>query len=367
VFRRESAARLAAPPNPWIDAISRMTRPFPESAAPSDAALRQTQQRLEYALHAARLGSWEFDVATRRFSSSAHSREIFGLGPDDPFETVEDVVARVHPDDRERRQAAIERALTLGEDLDVEYRIVRPCGQIGWVLARGRATFEDGRAVRLAGISLDITERKAADERQKLLLDELNHRVRNTLATVQSLAMQTIRHAKGPSAFDMDFVERLHALARAHDLLTEAAWEGASLGEVIERTLRLRVAPGEDRRISIEGPFVRLSPNAAVSLNMVFHELATNAARYGALSAPGGGVEVSWAQDPADQAIVLDWRETGGPPVTAPASRGFGSRLIEHAVPRELGGKAQLSFASDGVRCHMRMPLSGKLSLPVGG
>ena len=344
-----------------------MTRPVPEPAAPGDAALRQTQQRLEYALHAARLGSWEFDVATRRFTSSAHSREIFGLGPDDPFESVEDVAALVHPDDRAPRQAAIDRALTLGEDLDVEYRTVRPDGQIGWVLARGRATFEDGQAVRLAGISLDITERKAADERQKLLLDELNHRVRNTLATVQSLAMQTIRHAQQPSAFDLDFIERLHALARAHDLLTEAAWEGASLGEVIERTLRLRVGPGEDHRIAIEGPFVRLSPNAAVSLNMVFHELATNAARYGALSAPGGRVAVSWAADPAGHAIILDWRETGGPPVAAPADRGFGSRLIEHAVPREMGGEAQLSFEPDGVRCRMRMPLSDKLSLPAGG
>jgi PAS domain S-box-containing protein len=352
-----------------------MNKPVPEPPAaepmvrgaiarePSETALRLTEQRLEFTLRAARLGSWDFDVASGSFTSSAHSREIFGLGPDDPFERYEDVVARVHPDDRAHRQAAIDRALSLGEELDIEYRTLRPDGQVGWILARGRAVFEDGRAVRMAGISLDITERKAADERQKLLLDELNHRVKNTLATVQSIAMQTIRNAKQPSLFDMAFVERLHALAQAHDLLTEASWEGASLADVIERTLRPRAPLGEDHRVGFTGPPVRLSPNAAVTLNMVFHELATNAARYGALSAPEGRVDVTWALDRDTPVILLEWLETGGPPAAAPARRGFGSRLIEQALPREMGGEAHLSFLPAGLRCHMRMPLSDKLSL----
>ena len=159
--------------------------------------LRRTQQRLEFALDAARLGSWEFDIASGRYTSAAHSREIFGLGPDDPFDRAEDVAKLVHPEDRERRQQAIDRAIATGEDMDVEYRTLRPDGQIGWVLARGRAAFEDGRAVRLAGISLDITARKAAEEHQRLLLDELNHRVKNTLATVQSIAMQTLNAGDG--------------------------------------------------------------------------------------------------------------------------------------------------------------------------
>jgi PAS domain S-box-containing protein len=338
-------------------------RPSRGPASPSggaDAALRQTEQRLEFALRAARLGSWDFDIDAGLFTSSAYSREVFGLGPDDPFERYEDVVALVHPDDRARRQAAIDRAISQGDELDVEYRTLRPDGQIGWVLARGRATFEDGRAVRLTGISLDITERKAAEERQKLLLDELNHRVKNTLATVQSIAMQTLRNTEQPSVFDMAFIERLHALAQAHDLLTEAAWEGASLGEVIARTLKLRVAPGEDHRLRFDGPYVRLSPNAAVTLNMVFHELATNAARYGSLSTAGGRVDVAWTRDPETAAITLDWRESGGPAVTAPARRGFGSRLVEQALPREMGGEAQLSFPAKGLRCRIHMPASPK-------
>ncbi|MDB5454621.1 MAG: sensor histidine kinase [Caulobacter sp.] len=324
-------------------------------------ALRQTQQQLEFALHAARLGSWEFDVASSVFSSSAHSRAIFGLGPDDPFERLEDVVARVHPDDRARRQAAIDQAIATGEDFEVEYRTLRPDGQTGWILARGRAAFEDGRAVRLAGISLDITDRKAAQDHQRTLLEELNHRVKNTLASVQSIAMQTLRHVEHPSMFNTSFIDRIHALGRAHELLTEASWQGASLADVVERTLRLHAPDNEETRIALSGPGLRLSPNAAVTLNMAFHELATNATKYGALSAPGGRVDVDWTVEAG--VVTIDWRESGGPSVTIPSRRGFGSRLIEQALAREMGGQAQLTFLPEGLWCHLRLPLSAKLSL----
>ncbi len=326
-------------------------------------ALRQIREQLEFALNAARLGSWEFDIATQMFSSAAHSRANFGLGPDDPFERLEDVVARVHPDDRERRRTAIDRAIATGEDLDVEYRIVKPDGEIGWILARGRAAFEDGKAVRLAGISLDITERRNAEERQRLLLDELNHRVKNTLASVQSIALQTRRSVSSPSAFSETFIERIHALARAHDLLTESAWQGASLADVIRRTLALQVDGDAAARVASGGPPIRLGPNAAVTLNMAFHELATNALKYGALSETTGRVDIAWRVDPEAGDLILDWRESGGPPVGLPTLRGFGSRLIEQAMTRELGGEARLSFLPSGLWCHMRLPLSAKLNL----
>ncbi|EJL34693.1 PAS domain S-box [Caulobacter sp. AP07] len=325
------------------------------------AALRQTQQQLEFALDAGRLGSWEFDVASGMFSSSAHARAIFGLGPDDPFERLEDVVARVHPDDRERRQAAIDRTLSTGEDFEIEYRTLKPDGRIGWILARGRAAFEDGSAVRLAGISLDITARKSAEQRQQLLLDEVDHRAKNTLASVQSIAMQTLRHAEHPSTFTTAFVERIQALARAHELLTEASWQGAALADVIDRTLKVHAPPGSGARVSLSGPAVRLGPNAAVTLNMAFHELATNAIKYGALSTPDGRVDVEWTADAG--AITINWRESGGPKVAVPSRRGFGSRLIEQALAREMDGEARLVFLSEGLWCHLRLPLSAKLSL----
>ena len=254
-------------------------------------------------------------------------------------------------------------AIATGEDLDVEYRIVKPDGEIGWILARGRAAFEDGKAVRLAGISLDITERRNAEERQRLLLDELNHRVKNTLASVQSIALQTRRSVSSPSAFSETFIERIHALARAHDLLTESAWQGASLADVIRRTLALQVDGDDAARVTSGGPPIRLGPNAAVTLNMAFHELATNALKYGALSETTGRVDIAWRVDPEAGDLILDWRESGGPPVGLPTLRGFGSRLIEQAMTRELGGEARLSFLPSGLWCHMRLPLSAKLNL----
>ncbi len=326
---------------------------------PNGRGKAATDQQLEFALRAGRMGSWELDIAAARFTTSEYCRVVFGLGPDDPFETVQDLVALVHPDDRKKRQDAIDRAIATATEMEVEYRTYRPDGSIGWVLARGRAVYENGRAVRMAGISLDITARKLADERQKLLIHELNHRVKNTLATVQSLAMQTYGVAEPASAIGEAFIERLHALAGVHDLLSEAAWEGASLHDVVSRTLAPYVEDAQ--RFTVSGPTVRLLPNAAVTLNMAFHELATNATKYGALSTAAGGVDISWRSD--GEAVLIDWRESGGPSVDAPTHRGFGSRLIERGLARELGSEARFSFLPEGLWCHIRLPLSAKLNL----
>jgi two-component sensor histidine kinase len=206
-------------------------------------------------------------------------------------------------------------------------------------------------------------QRHHADQHQQLLLNELNHRVKNTLATVQSIAMQTSRNAHEPARFAEAFTARIGALARAHELLSEASWDGALLRDVIRQTLAPYVAQSGEGRVSLAGPAIHLGPNAAVTLNMAFHELATNAAKYGALSVDAGRVEVTWRlEDGAGPAILgLEWRETGGPPVTEPVRRGFGSRLIEQALAREFEGEAELSFVPAGVICRMRLPLSAKM------
>jgi len=322
-------------------------------------ALRQTEQQLQFALHAGRMGSWELDLAARRFKTSEYCRVVFGLGPDDPFDTVDDLLALVHPDDRQKRQDAVNRAIAEHSEMEVEYRTHRPDGSIGWVLARGRAVYEDGQAVRMAGISLDITARKVAEERQVLLINELNHRVKNTLASVQSLAMQTYRNAEPNTSADGAFIERLHALARVHDLLSETAWEGASLADVVGQTLAPYVE--QAGRFTVSGPVVQLIPNAAVTLNMAFHELATNATKYGALSTPAGRIDIAWRTEGGD--VAIDWRETGGPSVAQPTRRGFGSRLIERGLARELGGEARFAFEPAGLVCHIRAPISAKLRL----
>jgi PAS domain S-box-containing protein len=210
---------------------------------------------------------------------------------------------------------------------------------------------------------MDISERKQAELRQKLLVDELNHRVKNTLAAVQSIAVQTRRTTESAGAFHQAFTSRLMALARAHDLVTLQAWQGAALADVIHQTLAPFIA-GDEARISIEGPPIKLSPNAAVTMSMGFHELATNAVKYGALSAPAGHVSLRWDIDrSADQpAVEIRWIESGGPPVKTPSRRGFGSRLLQQGLVIELDGAVDLDYAETGLKCTARLKLSDKIA-----
>lgn len=327
-------------------------------------ALRQSEQQLELALRAGRLGNWALDLPSGRMIGSELFRANFGLGAEDAFDRYASLVARVHPDDRARQQREMDAAITERTDLESEYRTITPGGETRWVLVRGRAAYsDDGAPVRMTGVSLDITARKTADEHQRLLLDELNHRVKNTLATVQSIALQSVRRADA-ATFEETFLSRIAALARAHDLLTEVAWEGADLKEVIGRTLAPYAPDGQSDRIHLSGPRIRLGPNAAVSLTMAFHELATNAGKYGALSVAGGRVDVTWrAASHGPGAVEIDWTESGGPDVSPPTRRGFGSRLVEKGLAREFDGQVDLVFAPQGLRCHMRLPFSQKMQI----
>lgn len=218
----------------------------------------------------------------------------------------------------------------------------------------------DGEAHGYLKILRDRTAQRREEEHKRLLLDELNHRVKNTLAIVQSLVMQTARGGAMPDALRDKLESRLSALAAAHDLLTRETWRGAELADVVAATL----APfdGAALRVRAHGPGLRLPPNAALVLNMALHELATNAAKYGALSTPDGYVEVAWhlaspAEGESDAVLDLLWSERGGPAVAQPALRGFGSQLIERGVSYQLGGSVQLGFDPAGVECRFLIPL----------
>lgn len=337
------------------------------AAQKSQAALRQSEQQLDFALRAGRLGSWSFEVDTGQMNASDVFRANIKVGAEAVLAHIDDFDRFVHPDDRERNIQARLQAIRDHTDLDSEFRTLSPDGEVRWILSRGRAFYDDtGRAVSMAGVSLDISARKAAEERQRLLLDELNHRVKNTLATVQSIAVQTRRDTLDAAGFERAFLERLNALARVHDLLSRVAWEGASLADVVSQTLAPHfVASNRGGRLSLDGPDVRLGPNAAVTLTMAFHELATNAAKYGALSVESGRVQVRWrADDPrVPSAIEITWRESGGPAVVPPARRGFGTRFIETGLAREFDGTVELVFNPEGVRCRMTIPLSLKFRM----
>lgn len=200
----------------------------------------------------------------------------------------------------------------------------------------------------------DVTDAVRSAERQKLMIDELNHRVKNTLATVQSIAIQTARSHADPRTFAEGFQARLMALSHTHDLLTRSHWEGAGLEAILQHETE---AHGS-HRVSVNGPHVALTPAAALSLGMIFHELATNAAKYGSLSAPDGRVLVDWTlADQTRPRLELVWREINGPPVLRPDRKGFGSRLIERNVRHDLAGEVELDYADDGFVATFSIPL----------
>ena len=198
-------------------------------------------------------------------------------------------------------------------------------------------------------------ERRRAEERMNLLVAELSHRVKNTLATVAAIARLTIRQSADLKTFDLAFSRRLEALSRAHSLIFEANWGETELRTVVEQALNPFRRPGEPS-IQIEGDELKLSPKAALALTLMLHELATNAAKYGALSDAGGRVDVRWTLQPGAHAIHLNWIEQGGPPVTPPTRKGFGHTLIERSVRYELDGSAQLSFPPSGMQAEISFP-----------
>lgn len=215
------------------------------------------------------------------------------------------------------------------------------------VIARATAT-------ALENVSL-LRSLEATVARRDGLIRELDHRVKNTLAAAMSIANQTLGAAESPAAFNQAFSGRLMALSHAHELMAREAWTGAPLADVISRAFR----PEDLPRVTLRGPSVRLATETAVSFLVVIHELASNAVRFGALGAPDGRIAVDWSV--SDDAFELVWLERGGPPVSAPTRTGFGSRMIERGLPRDVGGAGRLAYEPEGVRYVLRAPLSERI------
>jgi chemotaxis methyl-accepting protein methylase/two-component sensor histidine kinase/PAS domain-containing protein len=205
---------------------------------------------------------------------------------------------------------------------------------------------------------IDITERKRAEEERELLLSELNHRVKNILAVVQALVRQSDRRTQSVAAFRQQLVGRLQALARAHDLILSADWRKAQLGRLVQEAIE-PFQPAGSTAITIDGEPLAISPRQALGLSFVLHELGTNAAKHGALAVPGGRLAIDWRVEgePGARQVRLGWRESGGPAITPPNEQGFGTKLIERACAHELGGKAELHYAPDGLACEVRFPI----------
>jgi PAS domain S-box-containing protein len=324
----------------------------------AQAAERASRERLDLAVAAHRIGIFDWHLPSGEATWSGEMEEIFGLKRGTFEGHTVHFRRRVVPEDLARIEAETAAAIAAGQEvMTYEFRIIRDDGEIRWIEGACRFVFEAGgdQPVRIVGTNIDITERKQAEEHQRLLVHELNHRVKNTLAIVQAIAWQSFR-AGGMAKPERDTFEgRLAALAAAHDVLTKRNWEAGSLEQMIAGA----VAPHDpgDGRLTLGGPAVNLEPKTAVAIALAIHELATNAVKYGALSTPAGRVDVRWSVQ--DGRLRLRWRETGGPPVLEPPRRGFGMRLLEHGLAEELKGCVRIDFRPEGLVCAVEAQLGG--------
>lgn len=320
-----------------------------------DRLLRQ-EETLRLAIDAADVGTWDYEPETGTVIWSDRLYAMFGVRQGAPV-AIEATVTHLHPGDIDRVRDAVARAMdpAIRADYAVEFRVIGQEDHVErWLSAKGKVFFgANGKARRFVGAAVDITDRKRAELHLRLLVNEMNHRVKNSLATIQAIAAQSFNGAHPLPQAQEAFTNRLVALAEAHDLLTRENWDGADLHEVTERLAALHGGPA---RFELSGPAVRLSPKTALSLSMALHELATNAIKYGALSVPGGRVRIDWdfAEGPGAERLNLTWTESGGPPVISPTARGFGSRLIERGLAAELSGSATIAFLPDGVVCRIQ-------------
>ncbi len=320
----------------------------------STARLMQSEQRRSLALAAGNMGSWEWDRTTGNSVWDEGQYRIFGVEPKDFAVTPENIRTRVHSDDWHHLQFGFERMSKDGHAHQLEFRVLRPDGQVRWCVGSAAATVDkDNQVVRVSGVTFDITDRKEAEERQTLLAREVDHRAKNALALVQSILRLT--RAKTLPAYVAAVEGRIKALSRAHTILSQSRWHGADLRGLVDEELAPYRA-GNAEKIKITGPEVFLHPASAQTLALALHELATNAAKYGALSSMSGKLELSWQLN--DGKLMLDWNETGGPATKSPSSNGFGTRIILASIERQLRGLVAFDWRQEGLRCMISVPLS---------
>ena len=318
----------------------------------AERAVERERARLSIALEATALGLWEYDLATLAASWDERTLSLYGHAPGatPSFKIYRE---RLHPEDRDRTIKAYDDAI-LGADggrFLIEHRVVARDGSVRWLRNMGQVVFHaNGAAVRMLGTVLDITPEVEGRERQKLLMAELNHRVKNNLATVQSIAVQTARRSGDMPTFLDKFEGRLGALARTHDVLTQNAWTQAGLGALVQREL---ASFGE--RVRIDGPPVELPAPQALAIGLIIHELATNAAKYGAFRGDGT-VAVIW-MEPAPGVVRLVWTEGGVGPTAPAQTEGFGMQLIRRLTAGDLRGSHIVEHLDDGLRMTLTFPV----------
>lgn len=323
-----------------------------------EAALRESEGRLQMALDAGRMGAWDWDIVTGKVIWSPGLERLHGLEPGAFGGTIEDFKRDIHPDDLAAVEQQISTSIETHQDYHASYRIRIPDETIRWVEAFGRhVPSQSGGDRRLAGVCMDVTERKASDAQLSLLVAELSHRVKNTLATVNSIARQSFASNPDVEEAQRSFGARIRALGQTHTRLAESSWAGVSLETIVRDELAPYREDG-DGHFEISGPHITLTPKRALTLGMAMHELATNAAKYGALSTQHGEVSVTWHVTKKPPELQIQWREANGPRVKRPQRHGFGRLLLERVLVGEFGGSVRLDFAEKGLTCSIELPLT---------
>jgi len=320
-------------------------------------ALIESESRLQEALSAGGVTAFDWDLRTGLCQRSQNAARVLGFDPKNP-PLGSEFVAQMHPDDRVRYERLLQSVSPDRPSIAVTFRFTRLNGQELWLAQASRAEFDaTGRLVRIRGLTLDVSERTRAENHQKILIAELDHRVKNVLARVAAVADSTRQRHGSIDEFIRLYKGRIQSMAAAHSLMSQAAWKGTDLAALV----RNQLAPyATDANMTIFGTDIMLGAPATQAVAMVLHELVTNAVKYGALSVPGGRVSVSWERKLNGSAaanLILVWRELGGPPVAAATHSGYGSDLIRNLIPHELGGRVALAFVKQGVNCQIEVPL----------
>jgi PAS domain S-box-containing protein len=320
----------------------------------STARLLASEQRRSMAIAAGKMGSWDWDWINGDWMWDDGQYRIFGVEPQRFEVTSANIQARLHPDDVEDLRKLVNGFTKGMRTYEAEFRIYRPDGEMRWCVGTAAATVDrNGRVVRLSGVTVDITERKLAEERQNLLTREVDHRAKNALALAQSIVRLT--RADNVKTY-VDAVEgRINALARVHTILSLSSWQGAEISKLVDEEIAAYSMSGQ---IRLAGSEVQLQPATAQTLALALHELVTNSAKYGALSTLSGQLSIEWEVE--NDVLVLTWEESGGPLVRAPTSRGFGTRSLMTSVESQLGGQALFDWRAEGLICKLVIPLAGK-------
>ena len=316
--------------------------------------LLESAERLRLALDAGRIATWDWDPRIDHARWDDRLYTLLGLKPGSIPASVERFMSYVHPQDQEFLSAGLKNAVDRGEEFDVEFRIVDERGKERWLVSKGKMFSEHAEGSRLFGLSYDITDLKQSATRLATLLAELDHRVQNML-TVMGSIVNLADKEEHVTSFKANLRQRLLSLARTHTMLSHAQFDGASLRtRIVEECAPYSGSTAD--RIRFEGRDIRLNPQAAQTLGMAIHELVTNCLKYGALSTDDG--VMSTRTEVNGDRVLVEWRESGGPPVTPPTEFGFGFRVIRDLVQYELDAKVDLDFRETGLICRFDLPLS---------